>query len=135
MATWLGFLLGLLIGLSQPVGLGAQTTSAALDTLGLRPAQVQALAEVEQRLGSELRGRRQEFLARRLEFRAALANPQVDAAAVRAKAEALRLSWQQCQELTTEYYLAVRAILTPAQWQQWWQSEASRLGRRRGLEP
>ena len=135
MLSWRWCLVWLLLGLAQPLSPGAQPAVGGPDPLGLSPAQTQALAEVEQRLGGELRSRRQEFLARRLEFRAALANPQVDAQAVRAKAAALRHGWQQCQELTTEYYLAVRAILTPVQWQQWWQAETNRNGRRRGLEP
>lgn len=135
MITWRCCLVWLLLGLGQPLSLWAQPAAGRPDSLGLSPVQTQALAEVEQRLGEELRSRRQEFLARRLEFRAALANPQVEAAAVRAKAAVLRQSWQQCQELTTEYYLAIRTILTPVQWQQWWQAEMNRTGRRSGLEP
>lgn len=88
-------------------------------SLGLSPAQEQALREIDGEYLGRLQDLRSRLLAQRLEFKAALANPQAEEQAIRSKAAELRRLWLQCQETTTEYYLKIRAVLTPGQRRAW----------------
>lgn len=88
-------------------------------SLGLSPAQEQALREIDGEYLGRLQELRDRLLAQRLEFKAALANPQAEEQAIRSKAAELRRLWLQCQETTTDYYLKIRAVLTPEQRRIW----------------
>ncbi len=101
---------------AQPRGRGpGPSPCLPLENLGVTPEQERALADIHRSYQDRLQGLRRRLLARRLEFRAALANPQAPEEAIRSKAEEVQRLWLQCQRTTTDYYLAIRAVLTPEQ--------------------
>lgn len=90
-----------------------------LPQLNLSPEQEGALAAIERSFQGQLSSLRNGLLMKRLEFQAALANPQVDEQVIKSKAEEFRRQWTQCQQTTTDYYLQIRSVLTPEQRQKW----------------
>jgi hypothetical protein len=132
-----------LLGFCQTVSLQAQPApvppglapAVPRSRLGLSPGQEEALATLDRTFQGELQSLRSRLLAKRLEFRAALANPQADEAMVRAKAGELRRLWTQCQEMTTEYYLKVRAVLRPEQRRDWFGPPDRDVGKQGGSDP
>lgn len=117
----------LVLSLCMPANLWAQSGSRrpepssclSLGNLGLSPEQERALAEIDRSFQGQLQGLRGRLLAQRLEFKAALGNPQAEEQTIRTKAEELRRLWSQCQQTTTDYYLKIRSVLTPEQRQKW----------------
>ncbi|MGQ9687415.1 MAG: Spy/CpxP family protein refolding chaperone [Desulfobaccales bacterium] len=87
--------------------------------LELSPEQECALKDIDRSFQDRLQGLRRRLLAKRLEFKASLANPQAEEQTIRTKAEELRRLWSQCQQTTTDYYLKIRSVLTPEQRQKW----------------
>jgi Spy/CpxP family protein refolding chaperone len=125
---WRGLVTGVLVlSLGMPAILWAQAAGSPpglscgspLQELGLSPEQEGALRDIDRSFQGQLRGLRSRLLAKRLEFKAALGNPQVGEETIRTKAEELRRLWSQCQETTTDYYLKIRAVLTPEQQRKW----------------
>ncbi len=90
-----------------------------LPQLGLSPEQERALAAIDRSFQGQLSNLRSGLLTKRLEFQAALGNPQADEQMIRTKAEEFRRLWTQCQQTTTDYYLHIRSVLTPEQRQKW----------------
>ena len=90
-----------------------------LPQLGLSPEQERALAAIDRSFQGQLSNLRSGLLTKRLEFQAALGNAQADEQMIRTKAEEFRRLWTQCQQTTTDYYLQIRSVLTPAQRQKW----------------
>lgn len=117
----------LVLHLCMPANLLAQpgtrrpgpSSCLSLENLGLNPEQERALADIDRSFQGQLQDLRSRLLAKRLEFKAALGNPQADEQTIRTKTKELRRLWSQCQETTTDYYLKIRSVLTPEQRQKW----------------
>lgn len=130
----------LVLLLCLPPGLPAQPVTRepgpsvclSLDNLGLSPEQERTLADIHRSFQDRLADLRRRLLAKRLEFRAALANPQTQEGAIRSKAEEVQRLWLQCQRTATDYCLAIRAVLTPEQRQKCF--SAPPPGSRRNLD-
>jgi Spy/CpxP family protein refolding chaperone len=106
-----------------------------LQNLGLSPEQERALKDIDRSFQGQLQDLRSRLLAKRLEFKAALGNPQAEEQTIRTKAEELRRLWSQCQQTTTDYYLKIRSVLTPEQRQKWFSANHPCSPRNLGREP
>ncbi len=113
----------LLLVIWMPAALWGQTSALprgpalCMDrqNLGLSPEQERALADIDRTFQSPLQDLRSRLLAKRLEFQAALSNPETDENLLKTKAAELRSLSRQCQETTTGYQLKIRSVLTPEQ--------------------
>ena len=106
-----------------------------LQPLGLSPEQERAVADIDRSFQGQLHDLRSRLLAKRLEFKAALGNPQADEQMIKTKAKELRHLWSQCQQTTTDYYLKIKSVLTPEQRQKWFSATNPCFPRNLGREP
>lgn len=139
-----GLITGLLVMyLFLPLNLGAQpgteslwpSSCPSLENLGLSTEQERALAEIQRSYQGRLQELRSRLMAKRLEFKAALANPQAEEETIRTKAEELRRLWSQCQQTTTDYLLKIRSVLTPEQRHKWFTANQPCVPRKLEREP
>lgn len=104
-------------GMGGPPSLPSECASIA--GLKLGDEQMTAMERIEKDYSGRIESLRRELMTKRLELQSLFKNPQSDVQAIRAKAREVIDLQGACQQLTVDYQIEVRGLLTQEQRGKW----------------
>lgn len=91
----------------------------SIEGLGLGQEQRAAIERIEKDYSGRIESLRRKLMNKRLELQSFFRNPQADVQTIRARAREVIDLQSACQQLSVDYQIEVRALLTPEQIGKW----------------